>query len=292
VTAQDAGGGREPNHARRLLIAWIVLAAIGSPLLWFLLGPQLPPGRFASAAKSQQFDNTVLTGTSYLLLILVWLLFGYALINWHYRRDRVQPDGPPMRGDARWIRLWIFKGLITVLFLSAWGSYELWPGEKGAGGGMGSFPLSFATPAAASSGHALQVQVIGQQWRWSFRYPQYGGLETDVPVLPAHRTIEFHVTSLDVIHSFSAYQLGVKADAVPGVDNVAFTTTFGPGPFMVRCYELCGLWHGHMFVRGWVVSDARFSSWIARERRQNAWATKQLPPYARVYYPQPLRRAD
>ena len=36
--------------------------------------------------------------------------------------------------------------------------------------------------------------------------------------------IEFHVTSLDVIHSFWAYTLGVKADANPDVDNVAYTT--------------------------------------------------------------------
>ena len=42
-------------------------------------------------------------------------------------------------------------------------------------------------------------------------------------MLPVDTTIEFHVTSLDVIHSFWAYQLSVKADANPQQDNVAFT---------------------------------------------------------------------
>ena len=41
-------------------------------------------------------------------------------------------------------------------------------------------------------------------------------------MLPVDTTIELHVTSLDVIHSFWAYQLGVKADANPGVDNVVY----------------------------------------------------------------------
>ena len=90
--------------------------------------------------------------------------------------------------------------------------------------------------------------MIGQQWVFSYRYPQFGGMESAQLVLPANTTVEFHVTSLDVIHSFWAYQLGVKADANPGVDNVAFTTTRNQlGSFTVRCNELCGLWHGAMF---------------------------------------------
>ncbi len=79
-------------------------------------------------------------------------------------------------------------------------------------------------------------------------------------MLPANTTVEFHVTSLDVIHSFWAYQLGVKADANPGVDNVAFTTTKNQlGSFTVRCNELCGLWHGAMYNYGHIVSPAAFS---------------------------------
>ena len=66
------------------------------------------------------------------------------------------------------------------------------------------------------------MQVIAQQWAFTYRYPTYGGVETTHLVLPVEQTIEFHVTSLDVIHSFWAYQLGVKADANPDVDNVVF----------------------------------------------------------------------
>ena len=72
------------------------------------------------------------------------------------------------------------------------------------------------------SGLMLPVQVIGQQWEFTYRYPTYGGVETAQLVLPAGQEVAFHVTSLDVIHSFWAYELGVKADANPGVDNIAF----------------------------------------------------------------------
>ena len=104
------------------------------------------------------------------------------------------------------------------------------------------------------------MQVIGQQWNWTYRFPGYGAVETAHLELPVDSEVEFHVTSLDVTHSFWAYELGVKADAVPGVDNIAFVHTRKLGTFSIRCAELCGLWHGHMFQTGEVVTPARFGS--------------------------------
>ena len=102
--------------------------------------------------------------------------------------------------------------------------------------------------------------------------------------------IEFHVTSLDVIHSFWAYQLGVKADANPGFDNIAYVTTKGPLSFDIHCAELCGVWHGAMFETGHVVSPSAFNTWIAQQRRQYAPGTKALGPYSKQYFPDPQRR--
>ena len=145
------------------------------------------------------------------------------------------------------------------------------------------FPLSVNAPP-------LQVQVIGQQWAFTYRFPGYGGVETQHLELPAHRLIAFHVTSLDVIHSFWAYQLGVKADANPGVDNIAYVETRKPLSFDIHCVELCGVWHGYMYDTGRVVSGAEFASWIAGQQRTFAPATKQLDPYSKTYFPDPQRR--
>ena len=89
-----------------------------------------------------------------------------------------------------------------------------------------------------------------------------------------------------MIHSFWAYQLGVKADANPDYNNVAYTTTQQLGSFTVRCAELCGIWHGAMYNNGAVVSPSSNSSRWARltefRLRKN---TKLLPPYALTYTP-------
>jgi cytochrome c oxidase subunit 2 len=109
-------------------------------------------------------------------------------------------------------------------------------------------------------------------------------------VLPAHRLVEFNVTSLDVIHSFWAYQLAVKADANPGVNNVAYVTTKGPLTFNIRCAELCGIYHGYMFETGHVVPQSQFNSWIGQARIRYAPATRNLGPYQKTYNPEPTRR--
>ena len=135
------------------------------------------------------------------------------------------------------------------------------------------------------------MQVIAQQWQFTFRYPTYGGLETSELFLPADTSIEFHVTSLDAIHSFWAYELGIKADANPGVDNVAFLTTKGPRTFHIHCAELCGLWHGYMFSTGHIVDQPQFTAWIKQQQQNFAPVAKFLPKYARTYFPDPQRRA-
>jgi cytochrome c oxidase subunit 2 len=95
---------------------------------------------------------------------------------------------------------------------------------------------------------------------------------------------------LDVIHSFWAYQLGVKADANPGVNNVAYTKTTHLGLVTVRCVELCGLWHGAMFDYGKVVAMAQFQAWAAGTENTVADVTKLLPTYATTYDPTEIQQ--
>ena len=193
-------------------------------------------------------------------------------------------DGAPMRGHFKSQVAWLATTTAAVLFLAIFGTTELLA-DNGAGGGGG------PNPVAKPSGAVFPVQVIAQQWEFTYRYPTYGGVETATLVLPAGRQIAFHVTSLDAIHSFWAYQLGVKADANPGVDNVAYVRTKNPSTFQIRCAELCGLWHGYMFDTGYVVGAAQFDSWIATQRQRFTPVEKYLPPYSLTYKPDPGARA-
>jgi cytochrome c oxidase subunit II len=274
----------EVNHWRRFLLWWLGTSVVATLLVVFLLAPIIPPGDGTVESTGQVVDNTVLLGISTPVAMGVLVFFIYALVAFRERDTSAVLDGPDIRGDAKIQTWWLVATTGIVLFLAGYGSIRLL--ADGAGGGQVPNPIA----APAGSKDALQVQVIAQQWRFTYRWPSYGGVETSKLELPANRMIEFHVTSLDVIHSFWAYQLGVKADANPGFDNIAYVTTKGPLKFDIHCAELCGVWHGYMFDSGRVVPKSQFSSWIAQQRQQNAPATKSLPPYSKQYFPDPQRR--
>jgi cytochrome c oxidase subunit 2 len=278
----------EPNHFRRIVVIWLIASVIATPLVVLLLCPILPPGNGSAQSSGQVTDNTVLFGISTPIALAVLVYFAYALVVFR-ERDPEAPvalDGPPIRGHATVQTWWLGVTTLIVLFLAAYGTIRLL--QDGSGGGQGPNPI--AKPAAASTGHVLQVQVIAQQWRFTYRYPSYGGVETASLELPANTDVELHVTSVDVIHSFWAYQLGVKADANPGADNIAYVQTKKPMAFDIHCAELCGVWHGYMFDTGRVVRSAQFASWIAQRRQQFAPSAKSLAPYSKTYFPDPQRR--
>lgn len=281
---------RPPPELRRVLWLWLLISAIAVPLIVIFVGPQLPPGAASDAAHGQQQDNTVMLAIVTPIVIGLLLYFGFALTRFRDRGDGVVTDGPALRGEAPVMIAWIAVTFTIVLFLAVWGAFELFPGEEGAGGGLGSTPIAVALPANAS--HALPVQVIGQQWTWTYRYPTFGRVETTELVLPVGREVRFSVTSIDVIHSFWAINLGVKADAVPGNSNVAFVRPVRKEASTIRCAELCGLWHGHMTSRLRVVSPAQFRAWIAYQRAKWSPVARYLPPYAQTYAPEPTYRAE
>jgi cytochrome c oxidase subunit II len=277
---------QEPNHFLRIVLIWLVVTIIGTPLVVFVLGPGLPPGNGSVEASGQVTDNTVLMALSVPVAAAVLVYMAYALIVFRERNPEVIVDGPPIRGNASIQLWWLVTTTVLVLFLAGYGSIRLL--ADGSGGGQGPSPI--AIPAAAKADPPLQVQVVAQQWQFTYRWPGYGGFETPHLELPANTEVEFHVTSLDVIHSFWPYQLGVKADANPGQDNIAYVTTKGPLAFNIRCAELCGVWHGYMFDTGHVVSKSQFASWIQAQKAQFAPIEKSLAPYSKTYFPVPLRR--
>ena len=271
-----------PPHFRRILILWAALSIIATPIVVLVWAPGLPPGKDATAGASQVVDNTVLLGLVTPIVALIIVYFAYTLIVFR-RREGETDEGVAIRGNTAIQTTWLAATSVIVLFLASYGTVRLF--DEGSGGGQGSDPV------AKPSGPQLPVQVIGQQWAFTYRYPSFGGVETPHLVLPVDRDIELHVTSLDVIHSFWAHDLGVKADANPGVDNIVYVKANEVRSFSIRCAELCGLFHGHMFDTGQVVSGPAFLAWIHAQQAAFGPATGVLPPYSTHYNPQPHRRA-
>ena len=293
TTLEEATGQQpaEPRHWLRLVVAWLVLSLAADLIIWFVWYPHLPPGDMTTSATHQQFDIAVLAISGAPVLIGVIGYFIYAIVVWRARPGD-DSDGAPIHGNIKVQAAWIIGTSAIVLWLFVFGTVELIV-PAGAGAGEGPQPIwklsgKMSTTWTPGTDTILQVQVIGQQWTFSYRYPQFGGMESTALYLPVNTEVEFHVTSLDVIHSFWAYQLGVKADANPGVDNVAFTETKAQtGTVTVRCNELCGIWHGAMFNYGKVESESAFESWATgvQAAEQSSGVLAALPPYALTYDP-------
>ena len=284
---------------RRITLIWVVVSVVGEVLFWTLVAKHVPPGRMTETAASSQSTFNLLMALALPVLFAVWVYMAYAVRVWGDKRNaNAALSGDAARNNTSASVAWITITSVIVIFLAAIGTIELIH-DHGSGGGEGPNPVwspAGATQAEAAalagtatwspgSNQVLPVQVIGQQWKFTYRYPTFGGFESDQLILPADTTIAFNVTSLDVIHSFWAYQLGVKADANPQVNNVAYTETKAPGSFVVRCSELCGLWHGAMWNKGKVVSQSDFMSWAQSTESANAQSTSLLPAFAWTYVP-------
>ena len=180
------------------------------------------------------------------VMALVWGVGYYSLRHWRAGAGEEPPeDGPAMRGNNRVAISWLVVSSVLTAFLLIWGLSEL-----------------TSTTSIPSGAKPLTINVTGQQWVWSFSYPEDGGISSSDLVLPKDRPVIFQVTSTDVIHSFWLPEMGIKVDANPAVMATVSTTPTLLGTFQVRCAELCGLNHSYMQTTARVVESSDFDAWV------------------------------
>ena len=134
----------------------------------------------------------------------------------------------------------------------------------------------FQTEAKASPG-ALQVEVIGHQWWWEFRYPQYGVITANELYLPVGRTANFALTTKDVLHSFWIPQLNGKRDLISNHTNYIWFTPDSAFAWNGFCAEYCGTSHANMRFKVFTVTPADFEAWAAHQKTN---AVGSAPPPA------------
>jgi cytochrome c oxidase subunit 2 len=161
--------------------------------------------------------------------------------------------------------------------------------------------VGFAIPAWANrvddipnESDAIGVRVVAEQFAWNAHYPGADGVfgRTDIKLVaadnpigldrtdgaskddittnkqmnqPLNRPILIHLTSKDVIHSFSLNQMRVKQDAIPGVSFPVWFTPTKTGDWEVNCSQLCGL--GHYRMRGFysIKTQQDYDAWLKEE---------------------------
>ena len=127
---------------------------------------------------------------------------------------------------------------------------------------------------------AIQIQIIGHQWWFEYRYPEDDIETANVMVIPAGQEVCASMTSDDVLHNFWIPALNGKRYLVPGQTTFLRLQADEPGKYWGHCAEFCGLSHSLMRARVRAVTEAEFADWLAAQ--QTAAATPagrdRLPP--------------
>ena len=137
----------------------------------------------------------------------------------------------------------------------------------------------------------LTVKATGNQWYWSYSYPDNGAFQFDSlmlkdgqrkpdqprllavdneMVVPVNKTVRVITTGSDVIHSFAVPSFGIKIDAVPGRLNETWFKATREGVYYGQCSELCGKDHAFMPIAVRVVSEQAYGAWL--EEAKKKWA--------------------
>ncbi len=217
-------------------------------------------------------DNTIIitfwiTGVVFVAVILFMV---YCLIRYR-QRDGRRADYEPENKKMEW---WL-TGLTTVGVagmltpgLFVWNQFVTVPDD------------------------ATTVEVLGQQWQWTYRLPGADGvlgttdsqlinsdnpygvnpddpngqddvlIDSDELHLQVDRPVKMLLRSIDVLHDFYVPEFRAKMDLVPGVVTFFWVTPTRTGTFDVLCFELCGV--GHYAMRGSVVVDEEsdYQAWL------------------------------
>ena len=114
---------------------------------------------------------------------------------------------------------------------------------------------------------ALKIEVIGHQWWFEYKYPDYGITTANVLVIPADKPVRLEMWSNDVLHNYWVPKLNGKRYLVPGQTTYLNLHADSPDEFWAQCGEYCGLSHSKMRGRVLSLSQKDFDIWVANEQK-------------------------
>jgi cytochrome c oxidase subunit 2 len=197
-----------------------------------------------------------------------------------------QPPAPHQAFSLQWLLLPILCAMYIWMAITA---QHLWAADR------------FEGPSPG----AMQVEVVGQQFVWYFRYPgqdaAFGitrpslvnaaignplGLDPQDPrgnddlvaselVLPVGREVDLRLRSLDVIHGFFIPAMRLKQNAVPGLVLHVHFTPIAVGTYPILCSQVCGSGHARMQAELRVVSPSAYQDWLKAKEQQHQQETAQ-----------------
>jgi cytochrome c oxidase subunit 2 len=225
-----------------LVIVTAILTYLGLDVAG-LARQQHPIAASAQSASIDQLWQWEMIVISFLFALIVVPMI-YSLIVFRQKKGEMK-DGEHMEGNTTLEITWTVVPLFIVVIFAYLGGWSL--GE-----------VNRVDP------QALVINVKGQQFTWTFEYPEYGIISNELH-LPVNRQVVLKMTSADVIHSFWVPEFRLKKDVVPGrVNDYRITPTL-IGSYKVRCAELCGTSHAYMENPVIVESQAEYDAWILEQ---------------------------
>jgi cytochrome c oxidase subunit II len=232
----------EQHPIARMLAIGVVASVIGVAICllidWF-------PVDASGAADQVDTVYDVLLICSVPVFVLVMTIAIYSVVRFRAKPGDMR-DGPPIHGNTRLEVIWVAVPfiMVTALAIYAWIVLD---------------------DIEAKQPDEMVVQVTGQQFTWTFGYPEKVSSRT--LVLPEGQPIDFRIRSKDVIHSFWVPEFRLKSDAVPGLTTKIRLTPDRVGRYQVVCAELCGIGHAAMRQNVRVVPQDEFDSWLEDQQQ-------------------------
>lgn len=248
-----------------------------------LLGFQ--PAASSLAVEQQWLDHMILYIIT-VIVIFVCALLLYVILRFN---SRANPTPRRFTHNTPLEVAWTLVPVIVLVFI-----------------GFFSLPTLFNQQEFPEG--EVVIKVTGNQWFWSYEYPQegigpydsymIGGLNlggdnrltpeieaeltkagyskdqwllaTDTAmVVPVGKIVLLQVTAADVIHSWKIPAFAVMQDAVPGRLAQAWFRADKEGIYFGQCSELCGKDHAYMPITVKVVSEAAYAAWVEQAKAGN-----------------------
>jgi cytochrome c oxidase subunit II len=222
------------------LVASVLGVAAGLLIDWFPV---------AASEEAKPIDTLwdVLIIASVPVFVGVTVVVLFSVVKFRMREGEENLDGPPIHGNTRLEVIWTAIPAILLVGLCTYAFIVLEDIEK-------------------AEANTLEVRVVGEQFAWTFFYPNPDGSDEDVGTtelyLPVNRPVKFVLQSKDVLHDFWIPAFRVKKDAVPGMDVTYRATPNRIGRYPIVCAELCGLGHATMRAKAVVVEPQAWTRWL------------------------------
>lgn len=109
--------------------------------------------------------------------------------------------------------------------------------------------------------NAIEVNVTGQKWSWTYKYPNGKTADRDL-VVPVGQPVKLILKSKDVNHSFFLPAMRIKEDVIASEYHYLWFNRNQTGESHIFCTEYCGDSHSQMIGTLKVVSKEQYEDFV------------------------------